>query len=235
MATGSIALLGLLWAAPPALCQQPEFDREKMVQAQKENAAALMRYTWKSRTELKQRGASKSIKLDQVSYDASGQIQKTPLASTRAPSEPQKQPERHIVGPVTEKIGGRKKDEFAGLMQEIVQLVMSYAHLPPDKLAAFMQSATVQPGAGSLDGTVSVHGKNLLQTGDALTIWIDPSTLMMRHIEISTLLDKKPVSVIADYASVQAGPTYMARAAVAYPEKWVNLTIDNYEYERSSS
>jgi hypothetical protein len=54
---------------------------------------------------------------------------------------------------------------------------------------------------------------------------------MMRHVEIQTALDKKPVSVIADYASLPQGPTYQSHATLEYPEKELQVLIDNYEYQ----
>ena len=72
------------------------------------------------------------------------------------------------------------------------------------------------------------------EVGDSMTIWIDPATQMMRRVEIKTLYDKKPATLIADYRAVPNGPTYMARAVLTYPEKNVELTVDNSGYERST-
>ena len=38
------------------------------------------------------------------------------------------------------------------------------------------------------------------------------------------------VGLVADYQSVPNGPTYMARAVLTYPEKNVELTVDNSDY-----
>ena len=53
---------------------------------------------------------------------------------------------------------------------------------------------------------------------------------MMRRVEIKTVYEGKPATVTTDYKSVPNGPTYMAQAMLAYPEKNVELTVDNYEY-----
>ena len=48
-------------------------------ESQKANAQALRQYRWTSRTELKLKGESKNVKLEQVRYDLNGQIQKTAM------------------------------------------------------------------------------------------------------------------------------------------------------------
>ncbi len=60
--------------------------KEEFAKAQKDNAAALREYTWKSRTEIKMKGESKSVKLEQVQYDLDGKLEKTPIGA--APEEP---------------------------------------------------------------------------------------------------------------------------------------------------
>ena len=51
-------------------------------------------------------------------------------------------------GRVKEKLIENKKEEFAELMKSLGQLVGSYAHLPPDKMQAFAQNATVAQAQG---------------------------------------------------------------------------------------
>ena len=79
-------------------------------------------------------------------------------------------------------------------------------------------------------GTAQITGVNVLLQGDSMTIWIDPATQMMRRVEIKTIYEKKPASLALEYKSVPDGPTYTARTVLTYPEKNVELTIDNYDY-----
>jgi len=123
-----------------------------------------------------------------------------------------------------------KKEEFGELMQGLGQLVTSYGQLPPDKLQAFKATATTGRGEGALQGTAQIQGLNVLEQGDSMTIWIDPASQMMRRVEIKTIYDKKPATLVADYQSVPNGPTYMAHTVLTYPEKNVELTVDNSDY-----
>jgi len=227
------ALGGLGVLAPLSRAQ----EKEKFVQAQKQNSAALRQYTWKSRTELKLKGESKSVKLDQVRYDLDGKLQKTPIGGTPEKEQPAPAPAqgRRGRGRVKEKVIENKKEEFAELMQNLAQLVASYGHLPQDKLQAFAQKATLTPGEGALAGTLRIQGADVLQPGDSMAIWIDRETQMMRRVEIETALDKKPVKVQSEFQSVTGGPTYQARSVVNYPEKEIELIVENYDYQRLGS
>jgi hypothetical protein len=205
---------------------QPSF-----AESQKANAQALRQYSWKSRTEIKLKGESKNIKLEQVRYDASGTLQKTPIgAPPAAAAAPAQGGRGGRGGRVKTKVIENKKEEFGELMKGLGQLVASYGQLPPDRLQAFKATATTGRGEGALQGTARVEGVNVLEQGDSVTIWIDPASQMMRRVEIKTIYDNKPATLVADYQSVPNGPTYMARAVLTCPEKNVELTVDNSEY-----
>ena len=200
-------------------------------ETQKANAQALRQYSWKSRTELKLKGESKSVKLEQVSYDLNGKTQKTPIEG--APPAAQAPAPSGRSGRLKKKVIENKKEEFGEMMQGLGQLVASYGQLPPDKLQAFKATATKAQGEGTMQGMAQVQGLNVLQPGDSVTIWIDPASQMMRQVEIKTIYDKKPATLVAEYRSVPNGPTYMARTVLTYPEKNVELTVDNYDYTPS--
>ena len=221
----TVALVALCSAMVLAQDQvQPSF-----AESQKANAQTLRQYSWKSRTEIKLKGESKNVKLEQVRYDANGKLQKTPIGAPPAAAPPT---QGGRGGRLKAKVIENKKEEFGELMQGLGQLVASYGQLPPDKLQAFKSTATTGPGESALAGTAQIHGLNVLEQGDSMTIWIDPASQMMRRVEIKTIYDKKPATLVADYQSVPNGPTYMARAVLTYPEKNVELTVDNSDYVR---
>ena len=201
-------------------------------ESQKANAQALRQYSWKSRTEIKLKGESKNVKLEQVRYDLNGKLQKTPIGGPPPQAAAPAQGGRG--GRLKKKVIENKKEEFGEMMQGLGQLVASYGQLPPEKLQAFAANATKGRGEGAMQGTAQIQGVNVLQPGDSMTLWIDPASQMMRRVEIKTIYDKKPATLVAEYRSVPNGPTYMARAVLSYPEKNVELTVDNYDYEPST-
>jgi hypothetical protein len=209
-----------------ALAQEPP----SFADSQKANAQALRQYTWKSRTEIKLKGESKNVKLEQVRYDLDGKLQKTPIGGTPQAAPSPQQGGRG--GRLKKKVIENKKEEFGEMMQGLGQLVASYGQLPPDKMQAFAANATKGRGEGAMQGTAQIQGLNVLQQGDSMTIWVDPASQMMRRVEIKTIYETKPATLVAEYRSVPNGPTYMARAVLTYPEKNVELTVDNSDYAR---
>ena len=80
-----------------------------------------------------------------------------------------------------------------------------------------------------------IQGGDVLQPGDAMTLWIDPTSRMMKRVEITTALEEKPVTVVSEYQSLTDGPTYQGRSVVSYPAKEVELTVENHDYQRTGS
>jgi hypothetical protein len=209
-------------------------QKEQFVQAQQANTTALREYTWKRRTELKLKGESKKVTMEQVRYDIDGKLEKTAIGG--APEPPQEQPAAgrgRRGGRLKQEVIENKKEEFAELMQNLGALAASYGQLPQEKLQDFAKTATVVKGDGADAGTVRIQGANILVEGDSMSIWIDPTSYMMRRVEIGTWLEKKPVSLVSEYRSVDNGPTYQARAVLRYPEKQIELTVENFEYQHT--
>ncbi len=210
-------------------------QKEQFAQAQKENSAALKQYTWKSRTEIKMKGESKSVKLEQVRYDLDGKQQKTPIGEPpqqQAQEEAGRRGGRRGGGRVKAKIIENKKEECAELMQSLGQLVASYAHMPPDKMQVFAQNATVAQGQGQGGNEVLIQGSNAMVPGDTMSVWIDPASFGMRRLEIKTSFEDKPVHFTGEFEAVKDGPTYPARLTLEYPDKEVELTVENYDYQK---
>lgn len=209
-------------------------QKEQFAQAQKDNAAALRQYTWKTRTEIKMRGESKSVKLEQVRYDLDGKLEKTAIDGAPAPAAKEEAGGRggRRGGKLKEKVIEKKKDEFAELLKNLGQLVGSYAHMPPDKMQAFAAGATLTPNQGDKKDQLLIQGKNVLQAGDTMSVWVDPKSYMFRAVEIQTSYEEKPVHFKGDFQPLTAGPTYSARSVLEYPDKEVELTVENYDYQK---
>ena len=204
--------------------------KQKFAQAQKENAAAMHRFTWKSRTELKLKGESKKVKVEQVRYGADGQLQKITLEESSPAPEEQKRGRRG--GRLKQKVIENKKEEFADLMQQLVVVAQSYGHIPPVQLQAFLKNAQFSMGKGTYEGTIQITGMGALNPQDSMNIWIDKQTLMMRRIEISTLLDQKPVQMTSEYIQMTNGPNFQSRATLEYPAKQIQVTVANFDQQQ---
>ena len=218
-----VALLPAFVAAPSA--QQRDF-----VQAQRANAEALREYVWKSRTELKLNGESRHVRLEQVRYDLDGRLQRTQIGGGAGGSQDPGVGRGRSGGPLRQRVVAKKQDEFKELMNDLAGLAASYAHLPPDRLQAFASRATITKGQGIETGSLRIEGRGVLGAEDEMVVWIDPMSSMMRRVEIRTALEAKPVHIAAGYRSLDNGLTYQARSVLRYPDKQLNLTVENFDY-----
>jgi hypothetical protein len=203
--------------------------RVEFVQAQQTNAAALREYTWKSRTELRLRGDVKSVKLEQVRHDLDGRLEKTRIGGSPDPSDDPFNSRAPRVGPVQRVVAARKQAELKDLMQDLSVLAQSYAHLSLETLHAFAQQAARTRILEA--GLVRVQAQNLVVSGDSMTVWIEPSTGMIRRAEIATALEGERVEMAVDYRSLTSGVTYQARTLLRYPQKQMSLTTETYDHQ----
>jgi hypothetical protein len=116
-------------------------------------------------------------------------------------------------------------------MNDLATLAGSYAHLPPDRLQAFATGASITKGQGIETGSLRIQGRGVLAVGDEMVVWVDPATFMMRRVEITAALDAKPVHLVADYRGLESGLTYQARSVLRYPDKQLDLTVENFGYQ----
>jgi hypothetical protein len=212
----------ILFGALVVLAQDPAQLKEMVARSQQQNAQALKQYTWKSRNEVRKNGESKSTQLFLMRYGADGNIQKSQIGGSAPPAMPK--------GPILGRLAEKKKEEFIELVNALQEQVKAYSHLSPEKMQAFLASATI---SARLDqGIVQIQGENILQRGDSMSIWFDAKTRKQRRVEIGTFLENDPVKAVIEFNDLPAGPTYMARTVVNYPKDALQLITENFDYER---
>ncbi len=202
-----------------------QMDRS-FARLQQQNAGALAQYAWKSRTEIRKGGETRSVQLALMRYDIDGTLQKTPISSTPE----QKLPTHGIRGRIAQK----KKENFLETLDSLGRLAKSYSELSADEMQRFMAAARVTPEVVSQQKLISISGSNLLQPGDSMTVWVDLVTKKQRRVEIQTTLDKKPVRIVSDFQDLPQGPTHMARSVIDYPSEELTLLTENFDYERTA-
>ena len=196
---------------------------QRFAQARQQNALALQSYEWKSRTEIKKDGETKKVQVVLNRYDSNGNVQTIPISSTPEPDLPK-------FG-LRKAIAKKKVNEFKETVQELGALAMSYSGLPPDQMQRFMATASVSPEVTMQQKLVRLDGRNVLQPGDAMTVWVDAISRKQRRVEIQTSLDEKPVRIVLEFQDLpQGGPTYVARSVVNYDDASVVIVTENFEY-----
>ena len=143
-----LALAVTLLACVAAAGQQDK----KFAQAQQENAKKLRQYSWKSRTEVRKGGETKSTQLSLMRYDVDGAVQQT-LVSQTAP----RLPKRGLRGLIAKK----KKEEFVETLNGLGALAKSYGALPPEKMQRFMAGAAVTPEKTARGSLIRLQGRDV--------------------------------------------------------------------------
>ena len=223
IAVGPIIAMMLL-SALVVQAQDPAQLKEMFARSQQQNAQALKQYVWKSRNEVKKNGESKSTQLFLMRYDTLGNIQKSQIGGSTPPA----MPKGLILGGIAQK----KKESFIELVKDLSEQVKAYSHIPPEKMKAFLASATITVKPDQ--GIVQIQGVDILQTGDSMRIVLDAKTRKPKRMEINTFLEKNPVKAVIDFSDLPAGPTYMARTVIDYPKDALQLITDNFDYERET-
>ena len=189
----------------------------KVSQARKENAQRTLDYSWTSRTEVKVEGEVKSLKTEIVRFTVDGELQKTTIDESSAKSP------RGIRG----KIAKKKKKEMKNWMADLGEVLQAYSLPTAGNLLDFLNKATASPdGEGQrLDAT------NVVQTGDTMSMWIGADHKMVKT-EVTTLHDGSDVKLMTDHDTTPDGLDYVARTTIVVPDKNVEMTVENFSYER---
>ena len=212
------ALAFVLGAGTLAQAQQ----QQQAAQAMKQNELALRQYTWKSQTQIRKEGEVKATKLYSSRYAADGTVVQLLLEEDSA-----KLPKFGIRG----RIAKKKKEESLKLIESLQQLARSYGELSPAKMQQFMTSARATLETNTPQPLLRLEGKNVLQAGDSMVVWLDANTRRQRRIEINSSFDAKPMRIVTEFRDLPGGPTHMSRSVVDYPDAELTLTLENFEYE----
>ena len=192
----------------------------QIAEGRKQNQEMLRAYTWNTRTEVKIDGEVKSVKVDLVRYDADGTLQKTKISDS---ADGQKAP-RGVKG----KVAKKKQKGMQEWAAELMQLLQKYSLPTAGSLLDFLNKATVEQ-----DGQLAtVTASNVVQSGDTMTMLVDAGTRQMKMIEVSTSLDGDAVDVEILKETLENGPSYTARQIVKVPAQKVELTVENFNFQK---
>lgn len=195
----------------------------KFAAAQLENSKELRQYSWKTRTEVWKDGESKSVQVSVIQFAADGTLHPTQISSTQAAV-----PSGGIKGLIAKK----KKEELVLITNGLSILAKSYASLPSGKLERFMRTATVKHEVTTAQQLVAIHGVDVLEPGDSMTIWVDAMTRRQIRVQIQTSFDNKPVKIVSEFKDLPNGPNYAARTVIEYSAEDLTITTENTDHRR---
>lgn len=195
----------------------------QIVAARAANAAKLKQYQWNSRAELSIDGKLEDTRVDQVQYGPSGTLQRTVINNQTS-----NMPVRFLRRVIAE---GKLK-QVEKYLNDLHGLLDQYTLPTAAKIGDFIANAAVG-SATAPDGTalVKLIGTNVVNNGDALTMWVNRNGLTLQKIEVSTTFEGAPVTFTASYKTNRAGVTYMSMSEVHVPQKQIVLQVHEYDLE----
>ena len=192
----------------------------QIAEGRKQNQMMLREYTSNTRTEVKIDGEVKSVKVDLVRFTPEGELQKTKISDS---ADGQKKP-RGVKG----KVASKKIKGMQEWASELTQLLQKYSLPTAGSLLDFMDKATVER-TGQL---ATVVASDVVQQGDKMTVLVDSGSRQLKMIQVSTSLDGDSVDVEILNESLENGPSYTARQIVKVPAQKVELTVENFNFQR---
>jgi hypothetical protein len=183
---------------------------------------ALQSYTWKSKTQVEVNGEVRKVTLDQVRYDASGQVQKTPLAAPDASSQPQPR------GPIAQRLAQRKAEKAQDWVEGLRSTLEAYQHVPKDKLKTFMMGGKITPMGG---GIIQIQNSGLVTPGDQVTVTADMASKEPKSFMVNTTYDNAPLQMQVELSDVAPGVNAPTKVTISVPDHNLDVVTDNYDYQ----
>jgi hypothetical protein len=175
----------------------------------------MTQYEWKQRITVTRKGKPAQPVIDQISFEPGGGMQR---ATISAP----------------EQMGGIRGRIAAGVRQnvkDIMELVGRYNK--PQQMVAAINKAQISQNAS--DGTVRLQSNGLIQPNDSMTMIVDATTHLAKHVQIATNYDGSPMSVSQDYGPIPGGPNVMKTIKVSVPQKELLIDVTSYDFAQQAA
>ena len=231
------ALFGALLSGLPvaqAFAQAPaptSADRAMQIaQTRQANAALMHHFNWNSRVEIVINGQVKDTRIEQVGYDSTGQLQHTLLNEQKSGGNYLPTP----IGFLRRAIATEEKDQLQQFLTGLKGLVEQYSLPTAGKILDFM--TTAKPSGPDANGLFQMAGSNVVVPGDSLTLWVNPFTRHVTHMQVNTNFQGTAAQINATFetlpGAVNGGLNYVGFAEAAVPSKQLTVQVQNYNYNR---
>jgi hypothetical protein len=193
-----------------------------------QNAENLRQYSSKRRTGISVKGHSRT-RVEMVRY-VDGKMETVPL-ETPQPG-PATRPQGR-GGPLRRMMLEKKKEEMQKEVERLRALLRQYAP-GSDAMRSIFEKASVSRSGSGPDSDIRLEAHGVAQPKDVCTFIWSVANRRPDRMEIHTELDKKPVTLTVEYASLPEGPFYAARTVLSAPQKDLRVTIETFDYTRSA-
>lgn len=190
--------------------------------ARKKEATLLAFYNWNCRTEITQNGTLQDLRLDLVTCNPDGSLQRTLLNDQQG---------QLPNGFFRKMIAENQRKQVEKYVTDLRGLVDQYTLPSAGAVINFLASASVQPITTPSGQTMlQVVGSSVVIPGDSFIMTVDGRTLAPTSLQITTTYNGDPVTLTASFKAMRAGPNHLQFATVELPAKNVTVTIHNYDY-----
>ena len=206
-----------------ALAQTAPPTRPGFGQGLRDNAERLHQYTYERRLNITVKDHS-TQRVELVRY-----IGKPGTVPIETPQRPGGRPQaRGLRGMIVRKEVGKKRDEMKKEVEQLRALLKQYAPGSPSMRTALEKANISREG-----GEIKLEANSVIQPADSFKLTWSLTGHRPERIEIHTTLDKKPVHMTIDYASLPNGPFYPERTVLSAPAKDLTVSIETFDYSRS--
>jgi hypothetical protein len=212
----ALVVCGGLTCLVPAVGQIGAPSRSILL-AMAANAKRVVHYDWKQRIIVVRKGNPTEPVIDQVHFDSGGQMQRTTI------SAPQQKEMKGIRG----RIAAGVKEDVKGIMQLVGQ------YNKPQQMVDAVRKAQISQSSNA--ATISLQASGLIQPADTMTMLVDSTTHLAKHVDIATKYDGSPVTIAQDYGQIPNGPNMMKSMRVSAPSKNLVINVDSYDFTQQSA
>lgn len=112
-----------------------------------------------------------------------------------------------------------KAEEAGKLLDQIVDVTVSYIYMTRDEVEEYFNTATVTDGTGDDAGKIIVQGSDVTVKGDKVTKVVDPETLYPVRISFESTAGEVPISGEILFRPIEGGPNVPRMATINVPSK----------------
>ncbi len=181
------------------------------------NAKRMTQYQWKQRVTVTHRGKPAEPMIDQVRFDSNGQMQRTVISA----------PEQKQMGGIRGRVAANVKENVKGIMQ------LAGQYNKPQQMMEAIKKAQITPSAGGNE--LSVLSSGMIKPDDSMTMLLDGTTHLAKHVDIRTNYEGAPMTIAQEYGPVPDGPNVMKSMKVSVPQKEIAVDVDSYDFTREGA
>ncbi len=185
--------------------------------ASKANHAAMMKYTWRIKTDLSAEGESKATVLTEMRYNTEGELE-----STNIGGESHVQKKRGLRGRMQQS----KMEDFAEYLGQVLDQSFKYIFLSKGTLVDIFDRGEIKHADDSID----ISARNIFVKADSLFLSVDPDTRLTKTLSFSTTLGEDTIKGVVKMKMIEDGPNRPIRLEIEIPGQAVKITSETYDW-----